>query len=271
MFERLESPERVLAARLSGAVDGADVAAFQAALDALLATKDEIALCVDISDLGDLSAEALRKGAAVDVDILAHAAQVARAAIGSDKMWPAALVDGFSHLIPRPELRVFPTARWNEALAWASGQTTAEPEAASLAPAPSLAVIHTSRPDVLGLEVDGMLTSESFAGVRDEVERFMAAHDKVRFVVRIKRFAGFDPTLLGDSSVYAFKLTALRKTERYAVIGAPVWASGMIDMADRLFPDMEIRSFRADEEAVAWTWIGATPPRTRLRSPSSAR
>ena len=55
------------------------------------------------------------------------------------------------------------------------------------------------------------------------------------------------------------KLAAMQKVERYAIVGAPGWMRKILESVNPAFAEIDIRTFPADQEADAWTWLGAEP------------
>lgn len=43
---------------------------------------------------------------------------------------------------------------------------------------------------------------------------------------------------------------------KYAVVGAPAWAAGMIDFFGPISP-VDTKTFDLDEEQAAWAWVRA--------------
>lgn len=54
------------------------------------------------------------------------------------------------------------------------------------------------------------------------------------------------------------KLKAIHGVERYALVGGPSWLRSWIGLVGPMFT-MEVRHFPADEEELAWAWLGAHP------------
>ncbi|MEO6823824.1 MAG: STAS/SEC14 domain-containing protein [Nitrosospira sp.] len=96
-------------------------------------------------------------------------------------------------------------------------------------------------------------------GVIKEFETFLAHHDKVRMLNRMKHFGGIDPSALMQNGLVSMKLAAMRKVERYAIVGAPGWIRKIIETLNPAFPDLDMRTFPADQEDQAWAWLDASP------------
>jgi hypothetical protein len=157
-------------------------------------------------------------------------------------------------LLPGLEMRNFTPAQRDEAPQWA-GDLPAQ--AADQEPA--IRVLPTDRDDVLGFEVDGVVSAAGLPVLIDQVNAMLARHDKVRMLARIKHLGGVDPAVFLQHGLVSMKLAAIQKMERYAIVGAPDWMGKAVETIDTVFPDIDMRTFAADREADAWAWLGAKP------------
>ncbi|MDF1586962.1 SpoIIAA family protein [Marinimicrococcus flavescens] len=255
MFERLPAPDHVLAFRLGGTMTGQDIASYRSLLDAMLETHERIGLCIDVTGLADMNADAFVEGARADMALLAHLRQLGRCAFVSDKEWPRALAGFMAALFPTFETRVFTPHERDQALSWAAERPKA-PQAA-----PALRLIPTSRDDVLAFEIDGVIAANELSGIVEHVDAFLARHEKVRMLARIKRLGGIDPASFLQGGLLPMKLAAMQKLERYAIVGAPAWMRPIIETVNPAFPAIDMRAFAAENEADAWSWLGAEPAR----------
>ena len=253
-FERLDSPGNVIAIRLTGKVTGEDIAQYQKLLEEKLAGSDPISLCVDFTGLQDMNFDAFTEGAKADFELLSHLGRFHRCAFVSEKEWPEAVVRYLDPIFPVLQLKVFPSGQRDAAIAWA-----AEPKEVPEPDKPAVRFLTTDREDALGFEVDGRFTSAEMAGVVEEFQSWLDRHEKVRLLCRMKQFGGVDPSVFLQSGLVPMKLSAIRKVERYAIVGASPWMRTMIETLGPLFSDMDIRVFPAEKEAEAWAWIEAKP------------
>ncbi len=253
-FERLDSPEHVIAIRLTGKVTGEDIAAYQRLLDEHLERTEPISLCVDFTGLEDMNFDAFTQGVKADFELLSHLGRFHRCAFVSDKEWPEAVVRYLDPIFPILELKVFAASQRAQAIAWA-----AEPKAVPEPDKPAVRFLTTDREDALGFEVDGRFSRAEMSTLVEEFQSWLDRHDKVRLLCRMKRFGGVDPTVFLQSGLVPMKLSAIRKVERYAIVGASPWMRTMIETLGPLFSGMEIRNFPAERETEAWAWIEAKP------------
>lgn len=72
MFEVMKAPDHVLAFRVSGTMTVEDVNAYKLRIDGMLKKHDRIGICVDLSKLSDVTADALVEGTKADFALLRH-------------------------------------------------------------------------------------------------------------------------------------------------------------------------------------------------------
>ena len=262
-FERLDSPDHVIAIRLTGKVTGEDIAQYQEILDEKLQGDRPISLCVDVTGLEDMNFDAFTAGAKADFELLSHLGRFHRCAFVSDKEWPEAVVRYIDPIFPILELKVFGAEEREAAIAWA-----AEPKGEPEAEKPAVRFLPTDRDNVLGFEVDGRFSSAEMEQVVGEFQAWLERHEKVRLLCRMKRFGGVDPSVFLQSGLIPMKLSAIRKVERYALVGASPWMRTMVETLGPLFSEMEIRNFPLEEEAEAWAWIEAQPSEEGVPQPA---
>ena len=254
MFEQLHAPDHVLALRLTGKVTGEDIHAYKRLLDEKLAANDKLGAYLDITGFSDMNADALIEGAKADLELLAHFNKFSRYALVTDKEWPEAIMRFVAPLIPILEMKTFSPEDQDAAMAWVSDLPgTKHPQE------PAVRMLKTNREDVYAFEVDGTVTAEEMPELIKTFEKVFEEHDKVRLLVRMKRFAGFSPKIFMQEGLAPMKLAALPKVERYAIVGAPAWMRSMIGAMNPAFKTMELATFALDDEKDAWKWVDAEP------------
>ncbi len=255
MFENINNaPANVAAVRVTGTMGESDVEQYQKLMDAKLAEHGHIGMVFEIVGLADFDPAALDEGVRADLDFLKHLRQVGRFAVVSDKRWPHAIVGLYNHLLPGTEAKVFSAGERDAALVWAGDVTQNAPTDTG----PGIRTFATTRDNVLGFEMNGTLTGDDLKPIIDEFQSFMDNHEHVRLLNRVRHF-GFNPSILFQSGLMSMKLAALKKVERYAIVGAPAWMDKAAGVMNPLVPDMDVRTFPADKEAEAWDWLGAQP------------
>lgn len=254
MFEQIAAPDHVLAYRFSGKLGSEDVEKCKSLFEPALKRQGRFSLYCDFTALTDISAKALAGGVKADLEFFSHSDRLARFAVVSDKEWPGAFVAFIAPVIPTFEMKVFAPLQKDEALKWASVLP-----AAQTAKKPAIRFIPTTRDDVIGFEINGVISTEDLPGVTDKVNGFLAAHDKVRMLARVKHLGGFDPAVFFQSGLFSMKLAAMQKVERYAIVGAPVWMNKAVQTMNPMFPHLDMRPFPAAQEDEAWAWLDARP------------
>ena len=128
MITELPAPPHVAAFRVEGKLteDGHD--AVVAALESRLADNERIAVYFDMRAMSGMTPAAFGKDVAYSVRKLGEWHRFARGAVVTDSDWLTGLVRFWSAFLPRIDMRVFPGAEHEQALAWAS--TPIEPKEA---------------------------------------------------------------------------------------------------------------------------------------------
>lgn len=254
MLEQVTAPDHVIALSLDGKLTGEGIQKYRGILEEKLKKHAQIGIYVDLSNLTDMSTNALIEGTKADMELFSHLNQLSRCAFVSDKEWPQTVVSFAQQILPVLDMKVFTSNQGAEALKWAADI----PEA----PAPrdsAIRFLPTTKSNVLAFEIDGVMSSEEMPAVIKKLEGFFASHDKVRLLNRMTHFGGFDPSILMQSGLVSMKLSAMEKVERYAIVGAPGWMRKVIDVINPVFHDIDMRAFPAEQEDDAWAWLEAEP------------
>ena len=256
MIETLSAPDHVLAMRLTGRIDEADIAAAIDLLEAKLAQHERIAFYAEV-ELAGMTPGAFAKDIRYGLGKLRELRRFPRAAVVTSQDWVRWITRIEGAILPQLQMRVFPPAEREEAFAWAS-QPLPDVHAETEPARPAIAMISTTKPDVIAFEIDGRIRADDMRRVIAASEEAMQAHARVRVLVRIRNFDGVGIDALRHEGLPAMKLRGFRQVERYALVGGPTW---MASLAGWLAPlsRIETRHFDLGEEAEAWRWIGAEP------------
>jgi hypothetical protein len=254
MFEKLVAPDNVVAIRLSGTLTTNDVKHYKALIEEKIASHERFGICVDLTDIEDIGADALTEDAKVEFELMTHLSKFRRCAFVSDKSWPKTMADTFGRWIPLLEMKSFMPSERAAAIDWASNGP-ARPEDK----APAVTFIPTSNENVLAFEMNGMISSDEMPHITETFDRFLESHDKVHLLNHVRSFGGFEPAALMQSSLFSMKYAAKQKVDRYAVIGGPHWMQTVITTMSPFFPSIEMKSFAEEEEDEAWAWVQAKP------------
>ena len=256
MIETLTAPDHVLALRVTGRIDEADIATAIDLLEAKLAQHERIAFFAEIEVAG-MTPGAFARDVRYGLAKLRELRRFPRAAVVTSQEWVrwATRIEGA--VLPQIEMRVFPPAEREEAFAWAA-QPLPDLHAETEPTRPSIAMIGTTKPDVIALEIDGRIRADDMRRVIAASEEAMRNHARVRVLVRVRHFDCVGIDALRHEGLPAMKLRGFRQVGRYALVGGPAWMASLAGWLGPLSP-VETRHFDLDAEAEAWRWIGAEP------------
>jgi len=153
-------------------------------------------------------------------------------------------------LLSSIDLRIFGAGQNDKAIAWAA-------EIPARTNSPAFHRIKTSADNVYAFAINGVISADEMSTVIRDIDEFLDRHEKVRLLAKIGTF-GFDPTILMQKGLFAMKMAAIQKVERYAIVGGPSWLQSAAKMAGPMVPGMEIQTFAEDDESKAWEWLEAT-------------
>lgn len=113
----------------------------------------------------------------------------------------------------------------------------------------------TTRSDLFAFEVRGRIEKYDITQMARTLEAAFTRHDKVDILILVKDWEGIAAGAVFDSEALAAQARANTHVRRYAVVGAPAWASMMINLFSPLTP-VEEKTFALAEEREAWAWVG---------------
>lgn len=246
-----ELEPRVFEITLTGTIEASDIETMKRELTPALESDGKMGLVVRMEDLDDITGDALIADARFEIGLLPKWSKVGRMAVVTDKQAFEALLNWFDPILPMIEIRTFAPAEAEAAQGWAAdlpgeGEDTG----------PGMRIVEDGSDGLLVFEVDGKLTEEGATAVFSAFDRAVEKHGKVNLMIRVKEYEGFDLGLLGDESFMSSKFGAIGKIGRYAIVGAPGWIRGMVQMVGPLIP-IDYRTFDASEDAEARAWAAA--------------
>ncbi|MGO4573291.1 STAS/SEC14 domain-containing protein [Microvirga sp. 2TAF3] len=256
MLEILSTSEHVVALRVSGHVDRADIERGITAVEDALARQEHIALYVEIGMSG-MTPGAFARDLGYGLQHLRELRRFARMAVVTEQEWVRRIVQVQGRVLPQIEIRIFTPGERDEALTWvAQPITSGEPEIAQAPPAVRL--IETTRPDVIAFEVSGRIRRDDMHLLIRAFEQALGAHERLRVLVRIMDFNGVTLEALREEGLASVKMRGWRQVERYALVGGPAWMATMTGWATPV-ARIETRHFELAQEGEAWRWLGAEP------------
>ena len=102
------------------------------------------------------------------------------------------------------------------------------------------------------LLLSGKLNKEAYAEFVPDLEAMIAKHGKVRLLVELKDFHGWDLEAIWEDTKFGFK--HYRDIERIAIVGESAWEKWMVSFC-RPFTSAKMKYFDAPAMAAAEQWI----------------
>ncbi|WP_046864804.1 STAS/SEC14 domain-containing protein [Microvirga massiliensis] len=260
MLELLSAPDQVVAMRVTGRVDEADIERGIGAIEAALAHRETVSLLAEV-DMSGMTAGAIAKDLSYSLGRLRDLHRFPRVAIVTSQEWLRTLAEVQNRILPRIEVRAFAPSERDAAMEWASqpeprGQHEGgEPHAHAT---PAIRLIETTRPDVIAFEITGKIRSEDMRLLVSTFDDALKAHERLRILVRVIDFDGVSLDALRNEALWSVKMRGLRQVERYALVGGPNWLDKILHSVAPMVRT-ETRHFGRDEEDKAWEWLEAKP------------
>ncbi|RWC45278.1 MAG: STAS/SEC14 domain-containing protein [Mesorhizobium sp.] len=123
---------------------------------------------------------------------------------------------------------------------------------------PAIRRIETSRDDLFAIDVVGHVAAADGENLFGLLEAAYALHAHIDVLVRLVDHDGVDWANVADETLEQGAIHALEHVGRCATIGKPDWIAD----AQRFLPPsqrIELRHFKAEDEAAAWQWLAAQP------------
>ena len=115
------APDNVLAVRIEGKVDAADIRATYDRLDAVMERAGDIGIAVDMTRFDDATADAIDTDLKRELSLLGDLPRFKRMALVTDKEWIGHAAEWAGKLVPTTEMRIFGPGDMDAAIAWAGG------------------------------------------------------------------------------------------------------------------------------------------------------
>jgi hypothetical protein len=251
MIEYIKSADDVIALKITGRLAREELEKATGLLEESLAAREKTHVYVEIEDYHGFDL-------AILPDYLPHAFAMmkqldrfGRVAVVSDQRWIRWATRLESALLPHISYETFEGAERHRALAWVEGRLNPLHD-------PSIRIIETDKPDVLGFELDGRISKADAEAAADYFNKALDRKRPLRLLARVRNIESAELGALFGHKYLQMKVGMLERVERYAVVGGPAW---LCAWASALAPlvSVELRHFDSDQEAQAWAWLGATP------------
>lgn len=251
MIEQLTAKPGVIAFRIGGHLGREDIAKSFELLTESFANHPKTSLYIEVSELSGFDTEVLADDLRLGCAMLGKLDRFDRVAIVSDQSWIRWASRIESALLPGITYRTYTFAEREKALDWVQGRE-------DLPYGHAVTIIPTTRADVIGIEINGRLTRDEIGQFARDLNHMRQERALKAVVVRFRRLAGFDPSIVMDGEYFQMKLGLLNELDRYAVVGGPDWLKAWIDLIRPLLR-LDLRQFSNGDEDAAWTWVGAEP------------
>lgn len=123
---------------------------------------------------------------------------------------------------------------------------------------PTILQIAVTSPDVYAFRIRGHVAKEDLQAMAETMNAAFDRQTEVSMLLVFDAFEGVEAGAGFDLPTLTAQFRSLANVDKYAVVGAPRVASAMITVMDKFIPT-DARSFTADEEALAWAFVGARP------------
>lgn len=251
MIQSLDSSADVIAVKITGKLMHDELLALVGRLERSLDERSQTHIFVEIEDFAGVDGTALSEYLPRAFAMLRKLSRFGRVAVVSDLAWIRWATRIESALLPHISYETFTSDERHRALAWVEGKLNPLHD-------PSIRIIETDRPDVLGFELNGRISAADAEAAADYFNKALAENVPLRLLARVRCIDGADLGALFGHKYMAMKVGMLKHLERYAVVGGPSWLCAWVSALDPLV-SAELRYFPANEEDQAWIWLGAQP------------
>jgi hypothetical protein len=255
MIEFIDSADDVIALKVSGKLMRDELEEVTARLERSFADHAKTHVYVEIEDYRGFELAALPDYLPHAFAMMKRLDRFGRVAVVSDQSWIRWATRLESALLPHISYEVFEGAERHRALAWVEGKLNPLHD-------PSIRIIETDRPGTFGLELNGRIGAADARAAADYFNEAMEGTQKLRLLARVKNVDGAELGALFGHEFLEARIGMLKRLERYAVVGGPVWLCAWIAAVGPLV-GVELRHFPAEEEAAAWAWLEAHPKAER--------
>lgn len=124
------------------------------------------------------------------------------------------------------------------------------------APSGSIQEAPAGRRDLLVFEVSAKITEADIEWMAARVQAAFDQQDEIDMLIVMRNYEGAELGAIFDADAMKAGMRSLSQVRRYAVVGAPAWAKGLINLFSPLTP-VEEKTFPLDQEAEARIWVSA--------------
>lgn len=112
-----------------------------------------------------------------------------------------------------------------------------------------LRIEHLNENRVLTLTAGGRLTKEDYEQALPKMEELLEKHGRLRFLIKLENFSGFEPAALWEDLRFDFK----HRDEygKIAIVGDKKWEEWGTKISKPFF-ESEVKFFEDEDKAEAW-------------------
>ncbi len=118
--------------------------------------------------------------------------------------------------------------------------------------------IAVDNPSVYAFHIRNEVQAEDLKAMGATMNEAFDVHPSISMLLIFEDFEGLDAGAGLDLQTIKSQFRSLAKVDKYAVVGAPLLASTMITVMDKLIPT-DARTFDRADEPAAWAFVGANP------------
>lgn len=123
---------------------------------------------------------------------------------------------------------------------------------------PSIAQIPVDSPTVFAFRIRGDVLADDLQAMAKTMNSAFDNYPSVSMLLIFEQYEGLEAGAGLDLDTLTSQFRSLANVDRYAVVGAPHAAATMISLMDKIIPT-DAQTFDADDEQVAWQFVGANP------------
>ncbi len=113
-------------------------------------------------------------------------------------------------------------------------------------------IISTDSDNVVGCKIDGRIKSEDIDKVAEYIEEKLKTKKKLRIYVEVKKLEGI--SLEAFFKDLKFGIKHFNDFDKKAVVTDKEWMKKVATVADKLFPNIEVRCFSFEDKETALEW-----------------
>lgn len=253
MMEILETEPGVIAVKFNGRMRGDEIDEVTTLVERSLDERERTHIYIEIHDNFSFDVGAMAAYAPRGAAMLTKLARFGRIAVVTEERWIRWATRIESAILPGISYETFELAEHVQALAWVEGRR-------AFPHAPSIMIMETDKPDVIGFEIDGKISAVEAEAVVEYFDAAFKGDGPLRLLGKMKHIGGAEFGAFFDRAFLSVKHDILGRLDRYAVVGGPAWLRVWVTALDKL-TKADIRHFKASDEPLAWQWLGAEPKR----------